>query len=49
VRQRNEQVYLPYVSVAVPPPTIRDDGDRNGCPCGWFDSLGRMLDYVPGP
>lgn len=49
VRQRNEQVYLPYVSVAVPPPAIRDDGDRNGCPCGWFDSLGRMLDYVPGP
>ena len=48
-RKRNEQVYLPYVSVAVPPPAIRDDGDRNGCPCGWFDSLGRMLDYVPGP
>lgn len=49
VRKRNEQVFLPYVSVAVPPPAIRDDGDRNGCPCGWFDGYGRMLDYVPGP
>lgn len=20
-----------------------------GCPCGWFDDVGRMVDYVPGP
>ena len=33
-------VYLPFVSKAE---------DRTGCPCGWFDGLGRMLDYTPGP
>lgn len=48
-QKRDTQFFLPLVSVAAPPPAIRDDGDRNGCPCGWFDGLGRMLDYVPGP
>jgi hypothetical protein len=23
--------------------------EPSGCPCGWFDDLGRMVDYVPGP
>ena len=23
--------------------------DRSGCPCGWFDSIGAMLDYTGGP
>ena len=42
-------VYLPIVSVAPTPPKILDDGDRSGCPCGWFDGYGRMFDYVPAP
>ena len=33
-------LYLPFVS--------RVD-ETTGCPCGWFDADGRMLDYVPGP
>jgi hypothetical protein len=33
-------LYLPFVSRAE---------EATGCPCGWFDSDGRMLDYVPGP
>lgn len=42
-------VYLPYIAVAPEPPKILDDGDRSGCPCGWFDGYGRMFDYVPAP
>ncbi len=38
-------VFLPLVLNA---PTIPPD-DPAGCPCGWFDDLGRMLDFVPGP
>lgn len=36
--------YLPYVTLpeAPPPPD-----DPRGCPCGWFDDLGRMFDFVP--
>jgi hypothetical protein len=48
-RQQQNAIYLPVVTSAPAPPAIRDDGDRTGCPCGWFDGLGRMLDYVPGP
>lgn len=47
--EQAESIYLPYVSVAPAPPKILDDGDRSGCPCGWFDGYGRMFDYVPAP
>ena len=33
------RVFLPWVSVTEAEPT--------GCPCGWFDSLGRMLGFSP--
>lgn len=48
-RKQQASIYLPYVSVAPAPPPILDDGDRSGCPCGWFDGYGRMLDYIPAP
>jgi hypothetical protein len=37
-------VFLPFVSaqVALPP------DDPTGCPCGWFDDLGRLQDFIPG-
>ncbi|MBX3010559.1 MAG: hypothetical protein KF832_03590 [Caldilineaceae bacterium] len=47
--EEDRLLYLPFVKTAEAPPQILDDGDRNGCPCGWFDGYGRMLDYVPGP
>lgn len=37
-------VYLPLIGKAQPPP---EPDDPTGCPCGWFDNLGRMLDYIP--
>jgi hypothetical protein len=34
-------VFLPLVATS--------DGEMPpGCPCGWFDALGRMLDFYPG-
>jgi hypothetical protein len=36
-------VYLPFVYDGPGPDEPID------CPCGWFDSLGRMLYYLPGP
>jgi len=29
------------------PKDVQPD-DSSGCPCGWFDTKGRMLDYIPG-
>lgn len=38
----NHYIYLPLLfHVELDQPT--------GCPCGWFDDVGRMVDYVPGP
>ncbi|MCB0053097.1 MAG: hypothetical protein KDE01_16315, partial [Caldilineaceae bacterium] len=37
-------LYLPAILYAEP---IAPDAPAN-CPCGWFDSDGRMLDYVGG-
>jgi hypothetical protein len=34
------KVYLPFMSIPV-------EEAPTGCPCGWFDSLGRMLDFSP--
>ena len=48
-KQLDNPVFLPIVSTAPPPPAVLPDGDRSGCPCGWFDGYGRMFDYVPGP
>ena len=48
-KEQQDTLYLPLIVSAPPAPVIRDDGDRTGCPCGWFDGHGRMLDYVPAP
>lgn len=39
-------LYLPIVvgMSTTPPPD-----DRTGCPCGWFDTLGRMVDFIQRP
>ena len=47
--KQEASIYLPIVAAAPAPPPILEDGDRSGCPCGWFDGYGRMFDYVPGP
>jgi hypothetical protein len=39
------KLYLPLIQ-AIIPKAIESD-DPTGCPCGWFDSLGRMFDYIP--
>lgn len=54
-RQQDGVVYLPLVRnpvkptplpTATPKPNVPDDNPE-GCPCGWFDSIGRMFDYIP--
>lgn len=35
----DHRVFLPWISIMEVEPT--------GCPCGWFDSLGRMLGFSP--
>ncbi len=40
------EVFLPIIMQAKPLPPA--DDPTAGCPCGWFDSDGRMFDYVPG-
>ncbi len=53
--QRSEQpsldqrIYLPLLFTAPAPPAELPDGDATGCPCGWFDGNGRMLDFIPAP
>ncbi len=40
-----QSLYLPLVlnRLCVSPPP----DDPEGCPCGWFDSIGRMLSFIP--
>jgi hypothetical protein len=38
------QIYLPLIHRAPLPPD-----DPTGCPCGWFASDGRMIDFIPQP
>jgi hypothetical protein len=38
------QAYLPLVFKPALPPD-----DPTGCPCGWFTSDGRMVDFIPEP
>lgn len=33
--------FLPLISLQLPP------DDPTGCPCGWFDKYGRMVDFIP--
>jgi hypothetical protein len=42
------RIYLPtaFGAPPPPPPSVEPD-DPNGCPCGWFDKDGRMLDFIP--
>lgn len=47
ILQSGRRVMLPMVAnpTTVKPPT----DDPTGCPCGWFDSQGRMFDFIPAP
>jgi hypothetical protein len=38
------QVYFPLIFKPALPPD-----DPTGCPCGWFTSDGRMVDFIPEP
>jgi hypothetical protein len=40
-------ILLPLVYSEIPIDLPPDD--PTGCPCGWFDEFGRMLDFVAGP
>lgn len=43
------QVLLPMIAKPEPPPTPQPENEpKAGCPCGWFDSIGAMLDVTPG-
>jgi hypothetical protein len=46
------KIYVPAMSTKEatpePPPVEVEPDDPNGCPCGWFDKDGRMLDFIPG-
>ncbi len=44
--KKESKIYLPFVIRYIPPPAPEPD-NPNGCPCGWFDDLGRMFDYIP--
>lgn len=43
------QAYLPFLSTGPEPVGPLPPDDPTGCPCGWFTSDGRMVDYIPGP
>jgi hypothetical protein len=41
-------IFLPLIQApAATPPVLPDD--PTGCPCGWFDAGGQMLDFIPAP
>jgi uncharacterized repeat protein (TIGR01451 family) len=42
-----EKIYLPII-FRKGDPFEPDPPPETGCPCGWFDSLGRMMDFWPG-
>lgn len=44
----NTKIYLPAINTPPPPPPppVVTPDDPNGCPCGWFDKDGRMLDFI---
>jgi hypothetical protein len=41
------KAYLPLVFAQEPPVDLPDD--PTGCPCGWFDADGAMVDFIPPP
>jgi hypothetical protein len=41
-------VYLPLITFTEPEKPIPPD-DSTGCPCGWFDANGRMVDFIQQP
>jgi hypothetical protein len=47
ILQSGRRVLLPMIANprAATPPT----DNSSGCPCGWFDSQGRMFDFIPAP
>ncbi len=45
----DESVFLPLIFTPDPVAVELPDGDPTGCPCGWFDEVGRMFDFVPAP
>lgn len=46
--EEDSLVYLPLITFAEPPKPIPPD-DSSGCPCGWFDANGRMVDFIQQP
>ena len=42
-------VYLPLVTTAPGPSAPIPPDDPTDCPCGWFDALGRMVDFIRKP
>lgn len=42
----DESLYLPLIQVTVP---VEPDNPAANCPCGWFASDGRMVDFVQKP
>ncbi|MCB0189280.1 MAG: hypothetical protein KDE31_33650, partial [Caldilineaceae bacterium] len=50
IEQQDEVIFLPIIRIPteptpIPTPQVPPD-DVGGCPCGWFDSIGRMVDYI---
>ncbi len=41
-------LFLPLVMNGPGTPSTPPE-DPTGCPCGWFDQAGQMLDFTPGP
>lgn len=48
IMQQGNRIYLPNISNPNPPAPPPPDAPT-GCPCGWFDSTGRMYDFIPRP
>ncbi len=46
---QDSTVYLPLVTTAPEEQKPIPPDDPTGCPCGWFDSLGRMMDFIQQP
>jgi hypothetical protein len=45
VEDEARQIFIPFASTA---PSVAPD-EADGCPCGWFDGDGRMLDFIARP
>jgi hypothetical protein len=41
--------YRVFIAAVINEPPQAPPDDAEGCPCGWFDANGAMLDFIPGP